>query len=508
MKNIAIISPTLDSGGAERIAGLLSKELSKYYNVYLFLLDIENIVYEYGGKLVDIGDCGPFFECSIKEKKKEYRIDVSISFMEVMNFANIRSRGRERVIISERCIQSLIEPPNAADKLQIKRYYDFADEIVACSWGVRYEQEKIYGVKTPVTPVYNFINKEKIRRQSEEGFERNVQDFLGDSEYYINVGRLHEQKNQKKLIRQFRFFHENIDVKKKLLIFGSGECREELERLISDYKLGNHVRIFSYDKNPFRYMRNAIALLVTSRYEGLPNVVLEAMTLRCPVIAGDCLSGPGELLDDNVRYDTKYKGIRICKRGIIVENCESEDTGETHNFAEAMNLVCDREIRNRIIPAGVSYMDQYENADILQRWIDVIEKEERKEETPVDLEMKRLNSADEIYIYGAGNVGKSFYEKLSGKYRIKGFVVSDKFQNSFHTHYGCSTAGRACGMHGYKSTDQYELYGIPVLELKELENKGAAIIIGVSYKYQNEVVGTLLQCGYNNILFPWINYGR
>ena len=46
MKNIAVIATSLNSGGAERIAGLLSKELSKYYNVYLFLLNTKNIVYE------------------------------------------------------------------------------------------------------------------------------------------------------------------------------------------------------------------------------------------------------------------------------------------------------------------------------------------------------------------------------------------------------------------------------------------------------------------------------
>ena len=88
MKNIAIISTSLNSGGAERIAGLLSKELSKYYNVYLFLLSTDNIIYEYGGTIVDIGQSGPFYEYPIKIYKKLYDIEIAISFLEIMNFAN------------------------------------------------------------------------------------------------------------------------------------------------------------------------------------------------------------------------------------------------------------------------------------------------------------------------------------------------------------------------------------------------------------------------------------
>ena len=69
--NIAIITTSLNSGGAERIAGLLSKELSSKYNVYLFLLDTENIVYEYGGTIIDIRRCGPFYEYPIKLYKRK-----------------------------------------------------------------------------------------------------------------------------------------------------------------------------------------------------------------------------------------------------------------------------------------------------------------------------------------------------------------------------------------------------------------------------------------------------
>lgn len=143
MKNIAIISTALHEGVAERLAGMLSKELSKLYHVYLFLLNTEKIVYEYGGTIVNIGGAGPFFEYSIKINKEKYKIDVAISFEEMLNFANVRTRGSERVIILERNVRLLPEHKAYASDLLRHRYYDYADEIVADAMMTEYGNEKI-----------------------------------------------------------------------------------------------------------------------------------------------------------------------------------------------------------------------------------------------------------------------------------------------------------------------------------------------------------------------------
>lgn len=143
MKNIAIISTSLHEGDAERLAALLSKKLSKLYHVYLFLLNTKNIVYEYGGTIVNVGGAGPFFEYSIKINKEKYKIDVAISFKEMINIANIRTRGSERVIILEGNVQLLPESGVYADDLRKYRYYDYADEIVADAMMTECENDKI-----------------------------------------------------------------------------------------------------------------------------------------------------------------------------------------------------------------------------------------------------------------------------------------------------------------------------------------------------------------------------
>lgn len=260
MKNIAIISTSLHEGEAERLAGMFSKELSKLYHVYLFLLNTDNIVYKYGGTIVNIEGSGPFFEYSIKINKIKYKIDAAISFTEMINVANIRTRGSEKIIVLERNVQLLPESKAYADDLLRYRYYNYADEVVA-----------------------------------------------------------------------------------------------------------------------------------------------DAMMTEC------------------------------------------------------------------------------ENEKILNKWIEIIEKENRKNVDPVAEEMQVLDEADHIYIYGAGFVGRSYYIRLSKKYKIEGFVVSSKDQ----------------GMD--------ELYGIPVFEIDDVENRvNTVFIVGVSYIYQNEIIGNIKKHGFEKIVFPWI----
>lgn len=485
MKNIAIISSSLNSGGAERIAGLLSKELSKYYNVYLFLLSTKDIVYEYGGTLIDISQSDAFYEYSIRIYKKLYKIDVAISFLEIMNFANIRSSDKDVVIISERCVQSQIEPPLISQTFKIKNYYNFADEIVSCSEGVKYDLMHNYGVKSKITTIYNFIDKEKIFSESPKKLPDEIQKFLGGMEFFINVGRLHPQKNQKRLILQFSFFHTtNHNI--KLLILGSGELEDELKSYISKLKLEDYVKIISYTSNPFLYIAKAKAVILSSHYEGLPNVILEAMTLGCPVIATDCMSGPRELLMDEIDYVKPVEKLNLGKRGIIVCDDETENDGRSKYMAKAMELLCSSNVMQRNFQKNEqAYMEKYTNCQIVEQWIQVIEGCERRERTNIPvIDEDLLNSASikHILIYGTGFVGKSIFLRLSKQYKIDCFVVSKR------------------------KTGENELFCVPILEISELNycSEDTAIIIGVSDNYQDDIIRTLQKYGYTKYVFPYI----
>lgn len=477
--NVAILIGHLNTGGAERIAGLLSKELSKKYNVYLFLSSTENIVYEYGGTIVNVG-AGPFYEDSIMYYKELYSIDVAVSFLNTLNFVNIRTRRSERIIISERCSQSLIDPLSVARQYKIMRYYPYADEIIACSHGVKYDLIANYGINNNISVIYNFINKDEINKKASSQLNAEVKDFLDGKSYFVNIGRLDVQKNQSRLIDQFNVFHRN-NKNFKLLIIGSGDLLPVLNAKITDKHLEDWVKIIPYTTNPFVYIKNARAMIVSSHYEGLPNAVLEAMAIGCPIVSTDCLAGPRELLDDITDYHETLEPCTVCKRGILVSDASSEDLLKTAYMAQAMSLVADSdELCDSIRKHQKVYMDDYCNEKIVEQWISVIEKSDKMENNVLDFDKNMIDKGKKLFIYGAGLVGTEYFRLFNDTYHFEGFLIT-------------------------KKSDDCDTYmGISLYEIEEFKFKpeDVQIIIGVSEKFQDEVLSVLHKNGYENIVFP------
>lgn len=114
--------------------------------------------------------------------------------------------------------------------------------------------------------------------------------------HFVAVGRLSEQKNFSLLINAFRCVRDAFPC--RLLILGEGEQREKLEGLVRQLGLADDVALFGWSENPFRIMGAADIFVLSSLYEGFPNVLLEAMAVGLPVISTKCPSGPAELLGE------------------------------------------------------------------------------------------------------------------------------------------------------------------------------------------------------------------
>jgi glycosyltransferase involved in cell wall biosynthesis len=82
------------------------------------------------------------------------------------------------------------------------------------------------------------------------------------------------------------------------VILGEGAERKSLEALIKELGVVDDVRLLGFQKNPYTYMSRAAAFVLSSIYEGFPNVLLEALACACPIVSTDCPNGPAELLDD------------------------------------------------------------------------------------------------------------------------------------------------------------------------------------------------------------------
>lgn len=139
-----------------------------------------------------------------------------------------------------------------------------------------------------IESIYNPFDIENIRKLSKE----NV--LLPKDEYIIQIGSGFDVKGQDILIRAFS---KILNKKIKLLLLGTSEYND-LKILIEKYNLKDRVLFINYVKNPYPYIKNAKLLVLSSRREGLPRVLVESFILKTPVVSTNCETGPKEILED------------------------------------------------------------------------------------------------------------------------------------------------------------------------------------------------------------------
>jgi glycosyltransferase involved in cell wall biosynthesis len=116
----------------------------------------------------------------------------------------------------------------------------------------------------------------------------------GEPPVILGVGELCRRKDFTTLIRAFAKLADSHDC--RLLILGEGRARERLEREVSRHSLEDRVSLPGFVANPYPYMKQASLFVLSSLWEGMPVVLIEAMASATPVVAANCPSGPSELL--------------------------------------------------------------------------------------------------------------------------------------------------------------------------------------------------------------------
>lgn len=112
----------------------------------------------------------------------------------------------------------------------------------------------------------------------------------------LSVARLEPQKNVALLLRAFARVRAHREA--RLVILGEGPLRADLETLARDLGIDGHVDMPGFVRNPRAYMAQAAVFVLSSSWEGLPTVLIEALGAGCPVISTNCPSGPAEILED------------------------------------------------------------------------------------------------------------------------------------------------------------------------------------------------------------------
>jgi glycosyltransferase involved in cell wall biosynthesis len=155
----------------------------------------------------------------------------------------------------------------------------------------------------------------------------------------LAVGRLTYQKDFSTLLRAFATVREKMDA--RLVILGDGPDRRNLESLATKLDIENHVDFPGYVDNPYPYLKRADLFVLSSRYEGLPNVLIEAQICGAPIVSTDCPTGPDEIL---------MKG----RAGVLVP------VGDAASMAVAMSdVLCDQSLARGFVESGQEELHRF-----------------------------------------------------------------------------------------------------------------------------------------------------
>ena len=328
-KNIAILSITLGSGGAEKVISLLLKELRKDYNVTLVLFhDTIHFPIPNGVALKVLSSNPPdrtfylkfidTFRYIVRYYRfvKHNNIEISVSFLAFPNLINgIVSTFNKKVktIISERGFPS----DNVTSKLSyyISKifypiFYNRCSKLFSNSVHINNDLRDNFGVKIPMEVIYNPIEL------PEQTIVPNTLNTETKTLSAITAGTLNKRKNQIMIIRAVKASSLAYD----FTILGGGNLQDYLNEEINKANLEESVTLGGRVKNVNDYLLASQCFVLCSFTEGFPNALLEAMAIGLPCISTNCLSGPLELLNENIEITIKNGEFYIGEYGLLINN--------------------------------------------------------------------------------------------------------------------------------------------------------------------------------------------
>lgn len=225
---------------------------------------------------------------NVKSHLKKSKADVNISFLLRCNlvvlFASMFSK--RKVIVSDRN-NPLKEHSKLAFILQNLLYLR-ADKIIVQTEQIkeyyyRFNQKRIQVIENPI---------------DNEALDAQIDVIPKREKTIISIGRLEPQKDYKTLIDAFYKIHNSFP-EWKVHVYGHGDMREELQKYVDDKGLSDSFLFCGRTDKPYLELRKSSIFVLSSFYEGFPNVLCEAMYAENLCISSDCVSGPRELISDS-----------------------------------------------------------------------------------------------------------------------------------------------------------------------------------------------------------------
>lgn len=320
-KKLAIVIPSLRGGGAERVViNLVRKFDRSKFDISLILIKEEGAYVKLIPEDVRVIDLDSnrvrYSIFKLVKELNKYRPDVILSTLGHLNLALLSVKfllkGSPKIIVREANTPSKSMSKLDKNKKNLFSYmyrllYPKAYLIISQCKDMKEDIINCFGIRDKkIKYIYNPLDIEKIRDNMKDKNPYNPSKIN-----LISVGRLSYQKGFDVLIDAFKIVNEKFP-RTHLTILGEGELKEELQEQVEKLGISKEISIVEFKENPYPYYYYADTYILSSRWEGFPNTLLEALACGTKVVATNCKSGPREIIEDD-------------KFGILVQDEDSED---------------------------------------------------------------------------------------------------------------------------------------------------------------------------------------
>lgn len=344
------------SGGTERVTSIIANELSKKDNFDIHIISIENktnrsfFTLERGVKHSTILDTENRFKLEkyveiikvLRKYVKENNIDILVDVDVICNIFSIPATiGTKTKLLSWEHFNICNNNGSKIRDISRKLSTIFSNYIITLTEKDKINYKKKLNIESNIEYIYNpIVNKSES--------ECNI-----ESKQIISVGRLTSQKG----------FDMLCDIAKvvlsknkewKWIILGEGEDRNLIEAKIKEYNLENRLILKGNVSNIDEYYKNSSIFVMTSRYEGLPMTLLEAKSYSLPIVSFDCMTGPSEIISDNIN-------------GYLIDENNLDD------MSKKINILIDDIDTRKIFKKNAKYdIDKFDLDKIINKWINVL----------------------------------------------------------------------------------------------------------------------------------------
>ncbi|MDT0148380.1 glycosyltransferase [Priestia aryabhattai] len=390
-KKIGFLLPNFAEGGMPKVASNILCGLDDHdYEKHLILLDKgSEIKYEHGAQVTfavnqgksKIGKVFAYLNRirAVRKIKQNGNFDTVISFGVTSNIINIVTKSGEKTISTEHNIKSIENKTwgffGKIYDVLIKLFYNKSDEMIVISKVMKQDLIENYNIRKDITIINNPHIINTITQKSAEPLSKEEEALFKDKATLVTVGRLTYAKGHWHLIRVVAELKKSIPTI-QLLILGIGEMEEDLKRLTEQLGVEENVKFLGFQSNPYKFIKNADVFVLSSLFEGFPNVLIETLACGTPIVSADCKSGPREILDHQKDITKQIHSYEVCKYGILTPEFDGEvnltDNAPTQAELEMAlgikKLLSDHKLYNEYENLSKQVAQEYDVSKIIKQY--------------------------------------------------------------------------------------------------------------------------------------------